>query len=187
MLEKLKNIFKDEKKKNENLIFFLLVLVITLFMINRIMKEDKKIPNTKEKSSDLEFVKSTDLDNVLEKRLESILSKISGVGDVNVLITYSESGSILPLYNETSNNSKIEETVEDGNKKTTETVESKKEIIVDSTSNPIVEKSINPKIEGAIITAQGAGNSKVKENIILAVEAATGLASHKIQVFSMDK
>lgn len=187
MLNKIKNMFKDEKKKNENLIFFLLVLVITLFMINRIMKEDKVTPIEKEKSSDLELVKSTGVDTGLEKRLENILSKISGVGSVSVLITYSESGSILPLYNETANNSKTEETVEDGNKKTTETTESKKEIIVDSTSNPIIEKSINPKIEGAIITAQGANNSKVKENIILAVEAATGLASHKIQVFSMDK
>lgn len=188
MLNKIRNLFKDEKKKNENLIFFLLVLVITLFMINRIMNEDKTTQNdVKQKSNDLELVKNTEIDSRLEKRLEDILSKISGVGSVNVLITYSESGSILPLYNETSNNSKTEETVEDGNTKTTETIESKKEIIVDSTSNPIVEKTINPKIEGAIITAQGANNSKVKENIILAVEAATGLASHKIQVFSMDK
>ena len=187
MLNKLKNIFKDEKKKNENLIFFLLVLVITLFMINRIMKEDKSVPDKKEKSSDIELVKSTNIDNSLEKRLENILSKISGVGSVNVLITYSESGSILPLYNETSNNSKTEEKIESGNTKTTETTESKKEIIVDSTSNPIIEKSVNPKIEGAIITAKGASNANTKANIIQAVEAVTGLASHKIQVFERNE
>ena len=186
MLEKLKNIFKDEKKKNENLIFFLVVLVITLIIINTIMKEDDSRTQNKEKSQDLELVKTTNIDDTLEKRLEQILGKISGVGNVNVLITYSESGSILPLYNETSSNSKTEEAMESGNKKTTETVESKKEIIVDSESNPIVEKKINPKVEGAIIAAQGASNSKVKENIILAVEAATGLANHKIQVFSME-
>jgi len=118
--------------------------------------------------------------------LEEILSKISGVGDVSVMITYKESGSVLPLYNETSSISKTEEGVEDGNKKTTETNESKKEIIVDSTSKPIIEKQVNPKIEGAVITAKGANNSKVKENIILAVEAVTGLSTHKIQVFEMN-
>ena len=47
----------------------------------------------------------------------------------------------------------------------------------------ITQKKVSPKIEGAIITATGANNSTVKTNIIQAVEAATGLATHKIQVF----
>ena len=42
-----------------------------------------------------------------------------------------------------------------------------------------------PKIEGAIITAKGVKNSDAKSNIISAVEAVTGLATHKIQVFEM--
>ena len=42
-----------------------------------------------------------------------------------------------------------------------------------------------PQIEGAIITAKGASNSNVKSNIISAVEAVTGIATHKIQVFEM--
>ncbi len=52
---------------------------------------------------------------------------------------------------------------------------------------PITQKTIMPKIEGTIITAEGAGDINVKENIIQAVSAATGLASHKIQVFEMSK
>ena len=42
-----------------------------------------------------------------------------------------------------------------------------------------------PVIEGAIVTAQGAGNANVKTSIVSAVEAVTGLAVHKIQVFEM--
>lgn len=42
-------------------------------------------------------------------------------------------------------------------------------------------------MEGAIITAEGASSSEVKANIVQAVEAVTGLASHKIQVFEMRK
>ena len=49
----------------------------------------------------------------------------------------------------------------------------------------IVKKTISPKIEGAIIAATGANNSTIKANIIEAVEAVTGLATHKIQVFEM--
>lgn len=50
---------------------------------------------------------------------------------------------------------------------------------------PVTEKIVLPKIEGAIVIAKGAGNTAVRENIIHAVEAATGLATHKIQVFEM--
>ena len=64
----------------------------------------------------------------------------------------------------------------------------KKEVIyqeVDGEKIPITQSVIMPTIEGAIITAVGAGNATVKSNIIQAVEAATGLATHKIQVFPM--
>ena len=44
-----------------------------------------------------------------------------------------------------------------------------------------------PTIEGAIITAEGASNATVKANIISATQAITGLATHKIQVFQMQK
>ena len=50
---------------------------------------------------------------------------------------------------------------------------------------PVTQTVVNPKIEGALITAVGANNSQVKANIIQAVEAVTGLATHKIQVFEM--
>lgn len=51
---------------------------------------------------------------------------------------------------------------------------------------PVTKSIISPKIEGAIITAEGAGSTNIKANIIQAVEAATGLATHKIQVFKME-
>lgn len=48
-------------------------------------------------------------------------------------------------------------------------------------------KVVKPKIEGAIVTADGATNATVKNNIVQAVEAVTGLQTHKIQVFEMKK
>ena len=51
----------------------------------------------------------------------------------------------------------------------------------------VIQKRIMPKVEGAIVIAEGAGNTNVKANIVSAVEAATGLLSHKVQVFEMKK
>ena len=56
----------------------------------------------------------------------------------------------------------------------------------DGEKTVITQKVIEPQIEGAIITAKGAGSAEVKTSIIQAVEAVTGLATHKIQVFEMN-
>lgn len=74
-----------------------------------------------------------------------------------------------------------------GSRKVTQT-SNKKEVIyqeIDGEKVPVTQSIIKPKIEGAIITAVGAKDSNVKTSIVQAVEAATGLATHKIQVFEM--
>ena len=124
----------------------------------------------------------------MEEKLENILSKIQGVGEVNVCINYSESSEIVAMYNENSKVSTTEETDTSGGVRKIEQTDSQKDIIYkedDGEKTPITQKVIEPKIEGAIITAKGAGNTNIKTNIIQAVEAVTGLATHKIQVFEM--
>lgn len=74
-----------------------------------------------------------------------------------------------------------------GSRKVTQT-STKKEVIYQEMNGekvPVTQSIIKPKIEGAIITAIGAKDSNIKTNIVQAVEAATGLATHKIQVFEM--
>jgi len=75
-----------------------------------------------------------------------------------------------------------------GNRKITETDNSKEIIYREENGEkiPITEQIIMAKIEGAIIMAKGAGNVTVKTNIVQAVEAATGIPTHKIQVFEMN-
>ena len=93
------------------------------------------------------------------------------------------------MYNENSQISTTEETDTSGGVRKIEETDTQKEVIFqeDSGSKEIItQKVIEPKIEGAIITAQGANDVNVKTNIIQAVEATTGLATHKIQVFVMD-
>ena len=65
---------------------------------------------------------------------------------------------------------------------------SKKEVVYEENNgrkNVVTSSVITPEIKGAVVLAKGADNGIVKNNIIQAVEAATGLPSHKIQVFDM--
>lgn len=190
MLEKIKKIFNNKEKRIENLVSFLVILVITLIVINKILKGDNKSSKNYKNETGVELateetVSTSNNSDDLELKLEKILSKINGVGKVSVLITYSESSTLVPIYNVSTSTSTVEEKDTSGGTRTTETQNNQKDVITDGSSNVITEKMIMPTVEGAIITAQGANDSTVKSNIISAVEAVTGIANHKIQVFEM--
>ena len=179
----------DNKKKVENLIFLLIILIITIVAINFIWKDDKQ--ESKQTTTNKELAskeKNTNSDEDLEKKLEKILSSINGVGNVNVMLTYTESTQIIPVYNKTEKTSNTNESDSGGGTRQVEESDVTQEVVYqdkNGKNNIITQKTISPKIEGAIITADGANNSNIKANIIQAVEAATGLATHKIQVFEM--
>ncbi len=191
MNDKLKNMFKG-KKKTENIIVLIVILIITAVAINYIWKDsgDNNVKETKKIETNAVQVSADVSQNEIETKLEDILSHISGVGKIRVMITYSETSTINPVYNEDSKTSNINETDSGGGTRTTTEVNSQKEVIYkenkDGSKEPVTQSIISPKIEGAIIAAQGASNATIKANIIQAVEAATGLATHKIQVFKME-
>lgn len=188
----------DNKKKIENLVFLVIILIITIVIINYVWNGNKNSNKTITNSAGKKLAttesntnnKSESNEVSLEERLENILSNINGVGNVKVFINYTESNETVAMYNENSKTSVTEETDTSGGVRKVESTDSQKEIVYqenDGNKVPIIQKTIEPKIEGAIITAKGASNINIKTNIIQAVEAATGLATHKIQVFEMSQ
>ena len=124
----------------------------------------------------------------MEEKLEDILSNVKGVGRVKVMITYSKTSKIIPMYDEDSSTSITEEKDSGGGTRIVNETASKKDIIykeTDGVKTPITQSVINPAIEGAIIAAEGAGDANIKTNIIQAVEAVTGIATYKIQVLEL--
>lgn len=123
--EKLQNflIKRDDepnKKKIENLVVFIILLVITIIVINVIwngednkndeVKTDsnKKLAQTIESENRIEESDIESKDSLISD-LENILSRINGVGDVKVMITYAETSKIIPVYNEESTEETTEE------------------------------------------------------------------------------
>lgn len=186
----------NDKRKIENLVIFIIILIVTILIINSIWnpkKEESKVQNinktlAKENNENILNNNVTKTDNDLEIRLSQILQQIKGVGNVSVMITYSETSKTVPIYNEDNKNSNTEESDSGGgNRKISENT-NKKEVVfqeVNGEKELITQNIIKPVAEGAIITAEGASNVEIKTNIIQAVEAVTGLATHKIQVFEM--
>ncbi|MCI8471408.1 MAG: hypothetical protein HFJ35_08225 [Clostridia bacterium] len=190
----------NHKKKIENLVFFVVLLIITIVVINLIWNGNKQVTKQDNNTSSKQLASSdsittTNADNTiittdnLAEQLEAILSKIQGVGEVKVFVNYSESSEVVAMYNETTKTSNTEESDTSGGTRKIQETDLQKDIIYQEDNGektPITQKVIQPKVEGAIITAKGANKAETKTNIIQAVEAVTGLATHKIQVFEMN-
>jgi len=196
--EKFKNFItkktdENNKKNIENLVVFLILLVITIIAINTIWSKDeeetedtttyKVLANNENAESNILETNEYDL----ETKLEDILSKMNGVGNVKVLITYSQTSSVIPMYSETESTSLTEETDSGGGTRKQESSNINKEVITDGNNKAITQTVVLPKVEGAIVIAEGGGNAIIKANIIQAVSSVTGVATYKIQVFEMEK
>ena len=183
----------NNNKKIENLVFLIIILVVTILIINFILKSDKSSikeeKNTNKVLALSEPMNDEDSNNEMQNELEKILGTIKGVGKVRVYISYSESSKTIAMYDEKTTTSSTEETDSGGGLRNTTSTQTQKDVIFsekDGSQVPMTQKVIMPTIEGAIITAQGAKNANVKTNIVNAVKSATGLSIDKIQVFEME-
>lgn len=123
-IEKIKENFKvkegqNNKKTIENLAIFAVLLIITIVAVNYIWSDDKgevvndatnkKLAAVEENSKNANNNTSTTSSDI-EERLKKILANIKGVGNVEVLITYSQTSQIIPMYDEDSSTTTTEET-----------------------------------------------------------------------------
>lgn len=124
-LDKIKEKFKpkegeNNKRKIENLVIFVIILIVTIVAINYIWNGDSSKSQTitndasGKKLAEEENIISNDAttssSNGIEEKLENILSNIKGVGEVKVLITYSQTSSVIPMYDEDTSSTVTEET-----------------------------------------------------------------------------
>lgn len=157
--------------------------------------ENSKTENTKEpaiEAGNFNNSKSYDLNTYvesLEKRVEEIISGMEGAGKVQVMITVSDMGTeILERDREVTTSNLEEVDNAGGSRKNTESGQ-REEVIysrdADGNEIPYVVQRKLPEITGVVVIAEGAGNAKVKENIIEAVGVLFNLNEHRIRVIRM--
>lgn len=144
LLERLKKMFiKKEgkgKRKLENMVVFVVILIFTIVAINYIWtdgkdeKESDIVKNNQDESQAVQVSSEVSKDDV-EKKLENILSKIQGVGKVSVMLTYAETSTYIPIYNENTKGSNTTETDSTGGSRTISEEDSQKEVIYKEDGN----------------------------------------------------
>lgn len=179
--------FKSQRGKKDR--WLILFLVGLLLVVIAMPVSERKTKNTVSKESQEEnvYVQQDQSDMAyarqLEKRLEEVLQKVEGVGNVSVMITLSSSSEkVVEKDREISSDS-----ARDSNSNAAVSVRSSSSetsVYYESSGDevPYVKKEITPEIKGVLVIAQGGNNAVVIENITEAVQALFGVDTHKIKV-----
>ncbi len=123
-----------------------------------------------------EATSTTEYAAMLEKKLSNVLSQINGVGNVSVMITLSSG----PEYIYATNNEEEKNTSTAGGSSTTSITTTSEPVII--SNDIVVIKEIMPSIGGVIVVASGAQNTKVKLEILKAIQALLDVPQANIEV-----
>lgn len=167
IFQKLKNI-----KHIELYVAIILGAVIVLIYLSTTSGANVKSQQT----STTNFATIQEYSNFLENKLENVLASIEGAGNVSAMITF-ESGT--EFVYATNQESKTNSNTSSGVTTSTTTTS-----ISPYTKNAegLIVKEILPKINGVIVVASGAKNTKVKLEIIKAIQAILEVPLANIEV-----
>lgn len=130
----------------------------------------------KKTSSSFQATGATEYASMLETKLENIIKQINGVGNVSVMVTL-ESG---PEYVYATDEEQKTNTSEEKGTIITSTTETKTPITI--SNEMVVVKEIMPTVGGIVVVAGGADNTKVKLEIVKAIQALVNVPQSSIEV-----
>lgn len=179
---------KEKKlKRSDWLILVLAGILILIIALPTDTKEQKQAEKSKENISKENNTMEASKDEI-ERKLEDILEKIDGAGDVKVMITYQDSGTQVVEKDKNTSENSLEESDSTGGVRSTKEQQLQESTVyeeADAGNTPFVSKELLPKVEGILIVASGGDNQKVKQNISEAVLALFQVEAHRIKIVKM--
>ena len=144
------------KKKNNRIIVIILIIGVLLLLWPAKSEPEPKV--LEDKPDD-------------EERIAKIISSIKGVGNVEVMVTYSSSEEKRLAYETKS------QKADKGDGAFEEDID--REAII-ANGEPVVLSKTYPKVKGVVVIAEGVGASGVKEEVLEAVTTAFDISPHKV-------
>ncbi len=122
----------------------------------------------------------------LARQLEDILSRVQGAGRVSVQIFLGSDSVVTYATNTTRSRTDREEATEAGLRSRLLEESTQSTVVLlrgpGGDERPLVTAVQYPEVMGVLVVAQGAGDSRVKEELIRAVQAALGVPPHRVRV-----
>ena len=179
-----KNLKEEDKKKLLSLGSLAVICVIGLVVFSGNPKNEKDQAVFKDSSSTKSEEVSNNESENLEDKLENILAKIDGAGEVDAMITYESSEQIEPAFNLNATKEETTEKDSQGGERTVTTSSENKTMITSTENKPVVIKTSEPKIKGVLVVSSGASNPEVKQKLYNAVQTALQVSGHQVLIES---
>lgn len=171
----------------------ILILTGILLMVVAIPTEERKENESKiqenQEQQIQELTSQKDYARELEVKLKDTLSKINGVGQVEVMITLEDMGESVVEKDQTNETSDLQETDSTGGVRREQNVQTTRATVYGEEGDqksPFVGKEMMPKVSGVLVVAQGGENTVVKQNISEAVMALFQIDVNRIKVVKMN-
>lgn len=125
----------------------------------------------------------------LETKTKDILSKVSGAGNVEVMITLSNSGESVYAQENKKSSSQTDESASQGDMRGIASETEENTVVTvnngDGSTSPVVIKEMTAEISGIVIVAEGGDDVIVKNALIRAAQALFDVSANKVEVFKM--
>jgi stage III sporulation protein AG len=195
-MEKKKISLKDIGMPKLIMMFAAGVLLILLTFPNLLGSEKKENKN-KSVSESTDWQNGTNTTSYdsntyiseLEGRLENILRKVNGIGEVKVMITLKASKEKIPLKDVPYTQEGLNEVDGEGGSRTNNSIRKEESTVLvtneDGNTEPYILQEREPEVEGILIIAEGGDNVMVIKDIIEAAEVLFDIPAHKVKVMKM--
>jgi len=124
----------------------------------------------------------------MENKLENILRKVSGIGEVKVMITLKASKEQVTLKDSPYTQESLNEVDGEGGSRTDNSVKREESTVLvtkDGNSEPYIIQELEPDVEGVVIIAEGGDNIDIILDIMEAAEVLFNVPAHKVKVMKM--
>ena len=189
MKEKVKAFLTGMKK--EQVVVYVLLLLLLIVIALPVKKKDKNTGNNErevEQGTSSQKERDTTQVEAMEQELSNALSKVDGVGKVDVVITLeSTNQKIVEKDRPTSENS--EKTDGEGRNSLVSSGSTEESTVYEKSSDggqsPYVVSETFPEVRGVLVIAEGGDNAAVKQQISEGIMALFRVDAHKIKVMKM--
>jgi stage III sporulation protein AG len=157
-------------------------------------KRDKEKNNIAESSDWQNGTNTTSYDSntyisELEGRLENILRKVKGIGEVEVMLTLNASKQQIPLKDVPYTQEGLNEDDGEGGSRTNNRIQKEEKTVLvieeDGSTQPYILQEREPEVEGILVIAEGGDNVLIIKDIMEAAEVLFNIPAHKVKVMKM--
>lgn len=126
----------------------------------------------------------------MENKLENILRKVSGIGEVEVMITLKASEKQVALKDIPSTQESLNEVDGEGGNRAESSMSREESTVLYTDENgnsvPYIIQEVEPEVEGVVVIAEGGDDVNITMDIMEAAEVLFDVPAHKVKVMKME-